>query len=74
MTVGRQLVVEANHKNNNCLYSISGDLTTREHIQKLLDIITIYQKEYPTPTPVVKQALEEANLNLIISDLQKLSE
>ena len=72
-TVGRQLVVEANHENNNSICSISGHLTPREHIQKLLDIITIYQKEYPNPTPVVKQALEEANLDLIISDIHKLT-
>jgi len=43
-----------------------------EYIQKLLNIISVYQQEYPNPTLVVKQAESQVDLDLIISELKKL--
>jgi len=45
-----------------------------EYIQKLLNIISVYQQEYPNPTLVVKQAESQVDLDLIISELKKLVE
>lgn len=39
-------------------------ITAYEYIQKLLNVINTYHQEYPNPTIVVKQALEEINLDL----------
>jgi len=45
-----------------------------EYIQKLLNIISVYQQEYPNPPLVVKQAESQVDLDLIISELKKLVE
>lgn len=47
--------------------------SVREYIYKLLNIISTYQKEYPNPTPIVKQALDEVDLSSILN-LQKLAQ
>jgi DNA-binding response OmpR family regulator len=69
------LVEGVNNEINNKDKFIFGNLTrVCEDIQKLLNIISIYQQEYPNPTGVVKQALEEVDLELIIAELKKLVE
>jgi len=44
------------------------------YIQKLLNIISTYQKEYPNPTIIVKQAEEKVDLDFIVSEIKKLVE
>lgn len=69
----RNLQLQVQNTNSICSFS-NYYIPACDYINKLLNIISIYQREYPNPTPAVKQALEEANLDLIISDLQKLTD
>ncbi len=69
-----QMVVGVNHEINHPISFISSNLTVCEYIQKLLNIISAYQKEYPNPTLVVKQVLEEVDPDLLPSHLKNTSD
>ncbi len=69
-------IAEVNQQNDNSINYIPDNInltSVREYIYKLLNIISTYQKEYPNPTPIVEQALDEVDLSSILN-LQKLAQ
>ncbi len=68
-----QMVAGIAHEINNPISFIHGNLThARNYVQSLLDLIAIYQQEYPHPTAKVVQKAEEIDLNFLQEDLPKL--
>lgn len=68
-----QLAAGMAHEINNPISFISGNLShARNYTQDLLNLIYIYQQEYPNPTLPIKEILQKIDLNFIASDLQRL--
>lgn len=68
-----QMVAGIAHEINNPITFISGNINhVAEYSQDLLDLINIYQQEYPNPTAKIKEIIEEIDLNFLIQDLDKL--
>lgn len=70
-----KLVAGFAHEINNPVTFISGNINhAYEYMQNLLDLIEVYQAEYPRQTPAIEQALELLDLAFVKEDLQKLIE
>lgn len=68
-----QLVAGISHEINNPISFISGNLLpARRYVQELLNIIQLYQQEYPEPTPLLQETLQEVDLDFLTTDLMKL--
>lgn len=68
-----QLAAGFSHEINNPLSFIASNLApAREYIQDLLNLIQLYQQEYPHPTPLIQGVTEAIDLNFLIPDLQNL--
>ncbi|MDZ7970179.1 MAG: ATP-binding protein [Nostoc sp. DedSLP03] len=68
-----QLVAGVAHEINNPISFINGNIThAKEYIQQLLEMLQLYQKEYPHPTPLIQEEIEAIELDFVIQDLQKL--
>ena len=68
-----QLVAGVCHEINNPISFIAGNIDpTQEHIQTLLTLVKTYQSEYATPTPIVTEALDTADLDFLIPDVQNI--
>jgi signal transduction histidine kinase len=67
-----QLVAGFSHEVNNPISFIAGNLKpTQEYVESLLEIIKLYQQEYPEPTPVMQAAIAQLDLDFLVKDLQK---
>jgi PAS domain S-box-containing protein len=68
-----QLVAGIAHEINNPVNFIHGNLThAGDYSQDLLDLMALYQREYPHPTPAIVAKLEDIDLDFLSQDLGKL--
>ncbi|MEA5577729.1 sensor histidine kinase [Anabaena sp. UHCC 0451] len=68
-----KMVAGLAHEINNPINFIHGNfIHLHNYIQSLLDLINIYQQEYPSENPVIANYSTEINLDFIIEDLPKI--
>ncbi|BAY13635.1 ATP-binding sensor histidine kinase [Calothrix sp. NIES-2098] len=68
-----QMVAGIAHEINNPIGFIHGNIThTQEYVQDLLELIAIYQQEYPNPSAQVAEKSEEIDLDFLVQDLPKV--
>ncbi len=68
-----QMVAGIAHEINNPVSFIYGNLTYASgYFQNLLDLLEIYQRTYPNPTPEIQQQTEEIDLKFLVEDWHKL--
>ncbi len=68
-----QLVAGIAHEINNPINFISGNLNpARDYVQDLLNLINLYQQEYPNSPDSIQELVEETDLNFIRDDLNNL--
>ncbi|MEH1843923.1 MAG: AAA family ATPase, partial [Nostoc sp.] len=68
-----QMVAGIAHEINNPINFIHGNINhASEYVQDLLDLVVVYQQEYPCPSPLVEEKAEEIDINFLAEDLPKI--
>lgn len=68
-----QMIAGIAHEINNPINFIHGNIThTSEYVHNLLDLIAVYQQEYPEPSPTIEDKSEEIDLEFLAQDLPKV--
>ena len=68
-----QLVAGVAHEINNPVNFIHGNLNyTKNYIQDLLKLVELYQAEYPNPTEIIEEEIENIDLDFLQADLPNI--
>ncbi|AFY81534.1 PAS domain-containing sensor histidine kinase [Oscillatoria acuminata] len=68
-----QLVAGVAHEINNPVSFIYGNIAhARQYVRDLLQLVELYGKEYPQPTPKIQQHIAGIGLNFLLEDFPKL--
>ncbi|MBW4682273.1 MAG: response regulator [Microcoleus vaginatus WJT46-NPBG5] len=68
-----QLVAGIAHEINNPISFIAGNLSpARQYIKELINLVDLYQKEYPNPSVSIQEAIQQIDLSFLVVDLEKL--
>ncbi len=68
-----QMVAGIAHEINNPINFIHGNIThASDYVQQLLDLINIYQQQYPYPSAIVEQKIEEMDVEFLTEDLPRV--
>jgi len=68
-----QLAAGMAHEVNNSIGFIAGNIEfARQYIQNLIELINLYQQEYPQPSPALQAALQEIDIEFIVKDVEKV--
>ncbi|MBD2497938.1 ATP-binding sensor histidine kinase [Nostoc sp. FACHB-280] len=67
-----QMVAGIAHEINNPINFIHGNIVhTSDYVSDLLELMDLYQQEYPEPTPIITEKTEEIDLQFLVDDLPK---
>ncbi len=68
-----QMIAGIAHEINNPVNFIFGNLDyTEEYTKKLLDLVQLYQQNYPNPSAKIQKKIEDIELDFLSSDLMKI--
>ncbi|MEH2374266.1 ATP-binding sensor histidine kinase [Nostoc sp.] len=68
-----EMVAGIAHEINNPINFIHGNINhATEYVQDLLDLVVVYQQEYPRPSHLIDKKAEEIDLDFLIEDLPKI--
>jgi len=68
-----QMVAGVAHEINNPVNFIHGNLSyLQDYVKDLLDLVEMYQQEYPSPSLAIQQAIEEMDLQFLAEDLPQI--
>ncbi|MGE5660112.1 MAG: sensor histidine kinase [Actinomycetota bacterium] len=68
-----QLVAGIAHEINNPVNFIHGNLThANQYVQDLLNILFLYQQQYPEPTLEIQELIQETDVDFLAQDLPKI--
>ena len=68
-----QMVAGIAHEINNPVNFIYGNIQcSNDYFQDLLNLVRLYQQQYPQPTPVIQTQTEDIDLEFLAADLPKI--
>ncbi|MEG4575335.1 ATP-binding protein [Microcoleus sp. N3A4] len=73
MSFFKQLLTELPHQIHNPIHFICGNLTyAREYVDSLLELVDLYQEQYPHPLPTIQEKISDIDLDFIKEDLPQI--